>query len=107
MPFHKPRAHEEDIARPKLGSLFCGDGFEVMLRNGVALNGGVVYVTGLGVGEVVEEDGAADDAAILRPFWISSSRFVLPISRKKGYLLSIPLRIDESFAVMSACVTPL
>lgn len=49
----------------------CGDGFEVGVRDGVAGGGIVGDVVGLGVREVVEEDGAADDATVLGPFYCS------------------------------------
>ena len=69
VPFHKPRAHEQNIAGAELGALSRGDGFEVGVGDGVAGDGGVGDAVGLGVGEIVQEDGAADDAAVLGPFW--------------------------------------
>jgi len=41
------------------------------VRDGVARGGIVGDVVGLGVGEVVEEDGAPDDATVLGPFYCS------------------------------------
>ena len=68
VPFDEPGAHKQDIAGAELGALGGGDGFKVGGGDGVAGDRGVVDVVGLGVGEVVEKDGAADDAAVLRPF---------------------------------------
>lgn len=39
------------------------------MRDRVAGGGVVGDVVGLGVGEVVEENGAADDATVLSPFY--------------------------------------
>jgi len=41
------------------------------VRDGMARGGIVGDVVGLGVGEVVEEDGAPDDATVFGPFYCS------------------------------------
>ena len=68
MPLHEPRAHEQYVSRAKLGPLLCSHSFEVVVGNGVTSDWGVLDVTGLGVGEIIEEDGTANNAAVLGPF---------------------------------------
>ncbi len=47
------------------------------MGDSMAGDGGVGYVVHLGVGEIVEEDGAADDAAVSGPLWKLLSFVVL------------------------------
>jgi hypothetical protein len=69
-------AHEEDVARVEHGTLGAGDVLEN--GDGDVMRGEGRYGEGvlLGVGDVVEEDAAADYAAVLGDDWACERRFL-------------------------------
>jgi hypothetical protein len=67
VPAHVAGADKEDVAGPGLGGLAGGDGVERGGGDLVRFKGVDGDVVGLGPGDVVEEDAAADDAASFDP----------------------------------------
>ena len=69
VPLDPARAHDEHVAGPQRQLLVGDDGVEVCDGDFVARHRVVLDAFAVGVGDVVEQNAAADDAAAVGPVW--------------------------------------